>query len=470
MSDDLEESIFNINDEKDITIEKIKLCNESCQTGSSPDLAKNILISTNDVENLTIQNCFFENAYSKGIEIFRTKNFNYINNTFKNATYDMLLLLPECENVVVDNCIFDTIVSTYINTYLFATGRNDTETYSFSCKNVTVKNSKFLNNPNWEGIDTHGCNAFYCENNYVENCKIGIVATYGSTAPVTSDIVKHGDIYIKNNILVKPATDQTYGISVGVSTSEFLCKNVHIEDNYIDGYGASNTQGAIHLIGIKYSNITNNYILNSQGTSMEMTSLLYSEIIGNKCININANYGINYQGGCWFINFKNNTIKNTTFSNTISFGIRTSLLNISQFVDNDITATNRYQTNGTIMNGVIGSGTTQIGRIGCYAKNEYGLVTHYCTDTVIRPAKTETLTSVSLSGTSSTNEITGTNSIYYLTEGEEITLQGAGAGGTDLTTVITEFINRDTFKVADTIQTSFSNQNPKTTAGTWVSL
>ena len=122
------------------------------------------------------------------------------------------------------------------------------------------------------------------------------------------------------------------------------------------------------------------------------------------------------------------------------------------------------------MSGTIGSGTNQIGKKGNYVKNEYGIITYYCTDSDIHPAKTETLASVSLTGTANNNEVTGTNAMYYLTEGEQITLQGAGAGGTDLTTTITEFINRDKFKVKDTILTSFSNQNPKTTAGTWVAV
>ena len=471
MPDDLTKTLFDIHDVKDITIDGIKLCNESCQTGSSPDLANNILIYVEDTENLNIKNCYFENAYSRGIEIIKSKNITYINNEFKNATFDMLMLLPEVENVLVDNSIFDTITSTYMNTYLFATGRMDTETYDFSVRDITVRNSKFLNNPNWEGIDSHGGNRIYIENNYISNCKIGIIAHYGSTAPITTEEVKQGDIYVRNNIIVNSSASRTYGIDVGVGASEsFLCKNVVVENNYIDSYGSSETVGALHLIGIKYLTANNNHIVNSQGAAIDLTNILYADVIGNKCININSSYGINYVAGCWFINLKNNVIKNTTFSNTIAWGVRSSFLNISQFVDNDIEATNMYSSNGTIMSGNISSGTNQIGKRGNYVKNMYGIITYYSTDTVIRPAKTETLSSVSLSGTISTNIVTGTNALYYLTEGEEITLQGAGTGGADLTTVITEFISRDSFKVKDTILTTFSNQYPKTTAGTWTSV
>ena len=468
MPNNLEEKIFYIHNKENINIQKIKLCNESCQTGSTPDLTKNLLIYIDGCENINIKECFFEYAYSRGIEVFKTKNFNYINNIFKNATFNMLLLLPECENAIVDNCIFDTITSTYINTYLFATGRNDTETYEFSCKNVTVKNSKFLNNANWEGIDTHACNGFYCYDNYISNCKIGIIAHYGSTAPITSDTVKHGDIYIKDNIIVNPATSNTYGMSVGVALDQgFLCKNVVIENNYIDGYGISDNLASINVIGIKYLTLKNNNIINSHGSGINFTGIINANVIGNNVLETNSNYGFQYVAGCWFLNVRDNTIKNLTATNLL-YGVRTSLLNISQFENNDVVATNRYQSNGTLMSGAISSGTNQIGKKGNFVKNEYGIITHYCTDTVIHPAKTEILSSVSLTGVVDTNVVTGTNALYYLTEGEEITLQGAGLGGVDLTTIITEFIGRDSFKVKDTILTSFTNQNPKTTAGTWV--
>ena len=471
MPNGLEKKIFDIHDVENIIIENIKLCNESCQTGTSPELNKNILIYTENAENIIIKNCFFENAYSRGIEIFKTKNFHYINNIFKNATFDMLLLLPEVENAFIDKCVFDTITSNYQNTYLFATGRNDEETYNFSCKNIHVTNSKFLNNPNWEGIDSHGGNELYIENNYVSNCKIGIILNYGSTAPLTSDDIKHGNIYVKNNIIENAPSGQSYGIDIGTGgTSGFICKNVFIENNYVNGYGSSNTIGALHLINIKYLTVLNNNILNSQGSAVDMTNILYADIKSNKCININNDYGIHYIAGCWFINLIDNIIKNTSFNNTILWGVRSQLLNITQFINNDIVATNLYSSNGTIMNGIVNANTNQIGKIGNYAKNSYGIITHYATNSVIRPAKTETLTSISLSGDSNSNIVSGSNALYYLTEGEEIILQGAGTGGADMTTQIIEFINKDTFRVKDTIITSFSNSNPKTNAGTWVAV
>lgn len=469
MPNNLVKTIFNIKNVNDIIIDSLKLCNESCQTGSNPDLAKNKIIDTENVVDLTIKNCYFENAYSRGIYIFKTKNFNYINNKFKNATFDMLLLLQEVENVLVDNSIFDNITSSYINTYLFATGKVDNNIYDFSCKNIKVKNSKFLNNPNWEGIDTHACYGFYCENNYIENCKVGIMTQYGKTAPITSEEIKHGNIYIKNNIIKAPE-NPNFGIVSGVSADyDFMSKNIFIENNILDGFGKGSTIGAIQVIGNKYTNILNNNILNSKGSGIALTNIINANIKNNNIINVNSEYGIHFIAGCWFINITDNVIKNINNDNLL-IGIRSGFRCIANIENNEIVANQRYSMQGTIMFGIINQNTTQIGKKGNFVKDEYGFIKYYCTDTVVRPAKTGTETNVSISGNSDTKVVTGNNALYHLTEGEEIIIPGAGLAGTDLTTVITEFVSKNTFKIKDTILLSFENVNPKTNAGTWIEI
>lgn len=468
MPNNLTKKIFEIKNVNNVIIDNIMLCNETAQTGSSPDLTKNMIIYSENVENLSITNCSFENAYSRGIEIFKTKNFNYTNNIFKNACYEMLLLLPEVENAYIDKCVFDTITSTYMNTYLFATGRVDTNIYEFACKNIHVTNSKFLNNPIWEGIDTHACNGFYCENNYISNCKVGVMAQYELTAPNTNNTLKHSDIYIYNNVIENPSSNQTFGIVAGSSQNlEYLAENVNIENNSINGFGSGETIGGISSSNTKFLNINNNNIKDSKGSAITLTNIITANVKGNKCINISVAYGVHYIAGCWFINFRDNVIKNTTFTNTMNFGVRSAFKNISQFENNEIVATNSYQSVGTIMNGLYSANGTQIGKKGNFIKDEYGFIKYYCTDSVIRQGKAETITNLALSGTSDTNVVTGTNALYYLTEGEEITITGAGTGGEDLTTTITEFITKNTFKIKDLIVTSFSEINPVMAAGTW---
>lgn len=468
MPDGLEKSIFDIRNVKNIIIENLKLCNETYQTGTNPNLSKNKIIYTEEVENITIKNCFFENAYSRGIQIFKTKNFNYLNNIFKNATYEMLLLLPEVENVLVDNCIFDTCTSNYINTYLFATGRIDTETYEFATKNVHVQNSKFLNNPNWEGVDTHACLNFYCENNYFENCKVGIMARTTDTSPLTEMVENHGNIFIKNNTI--KGTNEDCGIIVGgMNSSTFLVKNIFIENNIIENSGRSNSLGAISVHSSKNVNILNNTIKNSTGSAITLTIGLYFNVKNNVIVDCTDPYMVHFIAGVWFVNFENNTLKNVNNIVNNSVGVRSGYKSIVNFSNNDITANTLYSVVGTNMSGSLNNGT-QIGKKGNYVKNEYGIITHYCTDNEIHPATTTTENNVSLTGEVNTKEFSSNNAIYYLTEGEQITIPGAGINGTDLTTIITEFLSRDTFKIKDTISTSISSINPNVTAGTWVEV
>lgn len=424
MPNNLLKTIFEIKNVNNIVLDNIKLCNESCQTGSSPDTTKNKLIYSENVENLTIQNCLFEYAYSRGILIMKTKNLSYLNNIFKNATYDMLTLLQETENIMVDNSVFDTIVSSSENSYLFATGKIDNEVYNFSCRNITVRNSKFLNNPKWEGIETHSCNGFIVENNYVENCKVGISAYYGSTSPVCVDGVTMKDIIIKGNTLKCSKQDTNrYGIIVGSNPDVLrnLGENIYISDNILYEFSDANNVGAIYIRGVKNFEVLNNKILNSLGCGI-CTRLCYQGSIKNNKILESVYYGIRVIAGTWLVDIVNNTIKNLIKDNLTDAisGSGVCLLNIE---NNDIQgATRLFNVAGTVMTGNITSSSRQIGKKGNYVKNEYGFITHYCTDTVIRPALTETLSNLSLSGSSDTKIVNGTNALQYLCIGEEITI------------------------------------------------
>ena len=122
------------------------------------------------------------------------------------------------------------------------------------------------------------------------------------------------------------------------------------------------------------------------------------------------------------------------------------------------------------MTGINNQNTKQFGKIGSYIRNKYGIKTHYCTDTNVRPAITETLNNLSVSGNADSKILTGTNAIYRICPGEEIIIPGAGYNAEDLTTIVTNFITRDTFEIKDKLLLSVENVNPKTTASTWVEI
>lgn len=470
--DNLEKNIFNIYNSNNITLDNLYLSNESTQESSSPLLNNKRLVYINNSSNITIKNCKFKKAYCRGIEILKSSDINYINNIFENATFQMLYLLPEVRDVLVDNSIFDTIDGNYNLNYLFATGRVDTETYDYSVKNIIIKNSKFLNNPTWEAIDTHSANGFIVENNYIENCRVGIMALAGSTKPVTTDPVKLANVTIKNNYMKCSKNGEgRYGIIIGCNDN--LGENVTIENNKIVEFGDRETRGAINIEGLKNFNIKDNVILKSEGTGICLSYCYNGNIDSNQIIDTHNetrdDYGIFAIAGAWDINITNNTIKNLNTPKLIN-GIRSSFLSNFNLNNNNVIANNRYRILGTVTSGEINQYTDQIGRGGNYVYNNFQIPTHYCTDENVHPATSGNISNVSVTGTSGTNELTSNNAIYYLAPNEEITISGAGESGADLTTVITDFITKHKFKVKDNISTSVENATVSATAGTWVAI
>jgi hypothetical protein len=382
----------------------------------------------------------------------------------------MLMIYEESENIYVDKSIFDTIDSENNLAYLFGTGTEDrTQTYQFGCKNVYVSNSKFLNNTKWEGIDTHCCNGFYCFNNYIENCNKGIMAIYDARMKILEE-EKHNNIYIENNIIIGGETSNNTGIIAGADRGEeCIPDNIVIKNNKIDKFpnADNSTIGAITLKLCKNAQVIGNIITNCVSRCMYLECCLYSNIVNN-VLNTSSANAINVGAGTSQINIRNNKINMT--STGVTTAIYGSLSHIVNLVDNQIKAQNYYNIKGTNTTGLINQYTTEKGKIGNYIMNQYGVRTHYCTDTVIKAKTSNSITSTDLSGESGTNIVNGNNSMYYFTENEEITIPGAGIEGADLTTTITKFIDVNKFEIADNISTSFSNVNGITSAGTWIQI
>lgn len=83
---------------------------------------------------------------------------------------------------------FDNYVSTlYSTTYLISTGGNSTDLGQKYPKNIWIRGNKCVNNPKWEGIDSHGSINLWIEDNYIYiyNCKIGI--TVGCQSSLEAD-------------------------------------------------------------------------------------------------------------------------------------------------------------------------------------------------------------------------------------------------------------------------------------------
>ena len=122
------------------------------------------------------------------------------------------------------------------------------------------------------------------------------------------------------------------------------------------------------------------------------------------------------------------------------------------------------------MVGIVNQYTTQMGKSGDYVRNAHQIITHYCTDTVVRANKAETLT-ITATINNGTNIVeTSEKYTYTLCEGEEIVIAGAGSAGADLTTIITEVVDETHFKIRDTASTGVTGADLSVTASTWVAV
>lgn len=176
-------------------------------------------------------------------------------NRFYRCTYSHFSVLPECENIHVEGNIFDTCTSlTYANTYLFATG-GDATIDDWACKNLWVKDNRFLNNPRWEAIDSHGCENMWIEDNYVINCKTAVMVGGGGDFVVNKQSSKN--IHIEKNIFIQgTGENDLHGVYVS-GTVEHPTENVTIRGNEIVGFG-STTAGAIMFQHVSSGDVSEN--------------------------------------------------------------------------------------------------------------------------------------------------------------------------------------------------------------------
>jgi parallel beta-helix repeat protein len=212
---------------------------------------------------------------------------------FYRCTYAHMYVLPECENIYVEGNIFDTCTSlTAANTYLFATGGETLLEGEYFCKNVWIKNNKFLNNPRWEGIDTHGGENIWIDNNYIENVKIGIMCGL-VTGYVANPVLK--DVWVQNNKVIQGTGDNDQaGVLVnGSDDGTIPADHVTVKGNSVKGFGgtasATNT-GAITVYNVKDVTIDDNKIVDYSQYGIS----LYYNVRGCKVIN---NQIYNARGG-----------------------------------------------------------------------------------------------------------------------------------------------------------------------------
>jgi hypothetical protein len=466
----------------------IKFISLSFQNGTSSEGdslgTDKVGIQIDTAENITFDNCYFtEMGGSAAVRVRKTKNIHFKNKChFYKCTYSMLMLLEETEDIFIDKCIFDTVTSlTAANIYTIATGASDYETaFDFLVRNLHVTKCKLLNNPRWEGFDTHGCKGLYFEDNYLENVGVGVMACFSDSPNVPFE---HGDIYILNNIIKKGASTTNGNGIVVQGSDKGLANNVHIKGNGI--LGAFGSATSTSTAGICLNNVVNfevddNITNGCQNKAFVAGFTLYGNVDNNKFLNTspsstNVIRPVQFSGGCYHVGFDKNTIKNAYPLSRVEIGVFNNVRGLIYFGENNIDATtDLYYVNCALMTGAVNA--NKIGKKGVYAKSQEGLITHYCTDTVLR-STAATVADLKITGdvgdtivNTTYGELTVIAALNRIAPEEEIIIVGAGEGGADLTTTFSEYIDKEHIRISTPLVTAVTTADVKTTESTWVAV
>lgn len=463
-----------------ISIKGLKIRNGMASTGGYTSSKDGIVVKY--CNGFKLEDCYITEIQGAfGLSTRYSTNIKVVNNVFYRCTYSQFFVFPECENILVEGNIFDTCTSTmYANIYLFATG-GDATVDGWFCKNVWIRNNKFLNNPRWEGIDSHGCENLWIEDNYIENVRIGIMVGL-ALSYVNNPVLKN--VYVRNNVIIQgTGKDEGYGITVQGAYNDTTFQpatNVFIEDNLMKGFGysTSTTSGTLTLYIAVNVKILNNRIEEFKGIGIPLyhtnTNIL---IEGNEIVNPVASnpagtrMGISLRSiGNYYITIRRNRIFYDDVAKAFTCGIRTDSNYVhSQIRDNYILATNKYENPGPlpVMKSAIPSGI--FGLQTDMATDTNDKITYACTDNVMRFDSTKS-SGITVNGTAGSNELTiASGDFRYVCEGLEVVIAGAGDAGANLTSTIVKVTNTKIW-LKDNVLTTVSGATLSYTSATWVAI
>jgi len=469
-----------------IRIENLSIRNGTASTGSYTSGKNGLFFDY--VDGITISNCkIYEIQGEFGLWIRRSSNIRVVGNEFDRPTYSAFTLDVETENIWVERNIFSNPVSTTsANTYLLATGGNPNAARGeWAVRNLWVVNNRFYNNTRWEGIDTHGGENIWILNNYIENCRTGIMV--GTSEDLfASTPLSTKNVHIKHNVIIRGTGEtNSYGIIVqgAYGTGHWLpAQHIGIEDNWVEGYGssASTTVGAITVNIIEDFIIRHNYIKNIRGSGILVYHTARRGVIENNIVedaeaqNSNgSSYGINLRStGVFDILIQGNLVRYTDPNLAIKYGLRGSASTYVRVRENKFSvSTGAYSNVGYLP---VRKDTTPSGlfaRPGDIVTNTDDLPAYGCTggpDTPIRKASGNS--GVTVDGTAGSNELTiASGDFRYIPEDCEIVIVGAGSGGTDLTTTTLKVTNEKIW-VKDNLETTVSGATVNFTDATWSTL
>lgn len=286
------------------------------------------------IENVRIENCIFNGIGGMCISALRANTLSIVNCEMYNTGYAGVHCFS-CEDVLVDKTTIDGILSGgskdlgYNVTFSNNVSDIDIEANQPS-KNCKVINCTIKNNPNWEGLDTHGGDNISFINNFVENCKRGIaVVSVGGASEIQNYPKKGSDnCTISGNTIIGNGLSQGIAIA-GVTNSETMeqyARNINVTNNILVGCGETdnNLDGSIRVRDVLGINISDNQINESCTHGINIYLNVKEFTINNNVIQNPNSASVQTVGGIVLStkpdgnNFNTGSIQNNQFLKTMT--------------------------------------------------------------------------------------------------------------------------------------------------------
>ncbi|TGC06944.1 right-handed parallel beta-helix repeat-containing protein [Methanolobus halotolerans] len=138
------------------------------------------LIDIRNSENCLIEDNVFTNFRDNGVNIIASsasdhnKEITIRNNEFLDFGYTGVMIGKQAKNIVVEDNTIRNIDINDLNVHSFGIAvAKASSTFQYS-EYIYIRNNTIENNPGWQGIDSHGANYLFIEDNEVTDCKIPI--------------------------------------------------------------------------------------------------------------------------------------------------------------------------------------------------------------------------------------------------------------------------------------------------------
>ena len=215
--------------------------------------------------NITIDSCSFMYVNDYGAIVFhKVINSNVTNNKLTHIGYMGVWLLGECENIVINNNIFDGVEDfSHENSYCVACssyeyGAVNVKDNAYRNKNITISNNTCKTDTAfWEALDCHGGENIVFSDNTIMGFLVGIAVVSNASENWSCE----GISITGNSIAMgeNPYTGITSGSAISLNAGTDIDASVVVSGNILTNNGSSLTT---HGIAVQTDNgsILNNII------------------------------------------------------------------------------------------------------------------------------------------------------------------------------------------------------------------